>query len=954
MSPVKQQFGDYELLGPQGPLLAKGEFIKLQPKATALLWLLLQRVGDIVTKAELLDALWPNQTVSEEALSFQIRKLRQALDDNAQEPKYIATVHRLGFRFVGTDATLNPIDPPSGNVFAARQSELQQLNDAVAASDASSCKLLFVTGEPGIGKTALIQHFIEQQNAGILVGVGHCHEHSKGREPYGVLLDALGGMLRHVNHSQLIEELRSQAPSWLARVPGLMSANESRTLKNPTSRLNSERMLAEWLQALACLCRYYRLVVVLEDLHWSDPESLDILAATAKAAAGLPLLVVASYRPVDAILTQHPSNTLKQKLSAEGHAVELAVPAFSADEATVYLQAALQPRAISQDICRQLHKRSHGHPLYLAQLLSTISSYETIDANTVERVLRSVPQNLRELIGNQIDRLGEQRKQLLEHAAIIGADFSVELLAASLTKPLDEVEALCTELAANRQIIQHSGILVWPDGTVASGYRFSHDLYREVLAAQVPEINAARICAAIATRLEQAYGHRCGQVASQLASYFGRAGQDEKSLDYHVLAAYESLNMGAIEQASKQANLAKTRLDLLTQAGPQARPELVLATVRVHIGLASGGFSAVELERELARLRLLLPKVQDVALRENVLGVLWITSFFNSKHAEAARYAEQATTLGRQSKSPALECAGLAWHSLGAHVVGQDQLSLDLGEQAIALTIEHDWDPTIMGHAEPGCAAISSCAQSLWTLGRPDAALERAFEGVARAEMINNASIRCSTVGTSLGGIYLARREAHKLLQNCEDISPLCQECGQAESLAWITKFKAIALCLLGQRETGLPLLRRIIEQQHAVGALVSLSVDYVYLAEHLLADAQYDAAAQALKNGFEVLHQTGERQWETELWRTQADWHQLAQQDHVAAEACYRKALALSQPRKTLIYSLRAAMGLAQMQQNGHALDDGLGLLADCYAQFREGFTTPDLIQAKALLEMQ
>lgn len=946
-----RDFDDFHLSGPQGPLLQGGQVVKLQPKAIALLWLLLQRSGEVVSKAEILDALWPDQDVSEDALSFQVRKLRKALGDDPHEPRFIATVHRLGFRFIGGDERAGKLDPALASVFVGRESEITRLRSAGKQAAFDQLQVVFVTGDAGMGKTTLIQAFLDESRPSILVGRGSCHEHHQGSEPYAVWVDVLDSLLRQSTSAETLDSLKEVAPSWLLRIPGLMNREALKELAAVSVNAGRERLQREWLAILKLLSAEQPLVLAVEDLHWADTPSLDLLSIMVKSGADLPVLILSSYRPVDAILDEHPIKRLKQKLVGSQKAEELPLSPFDLEEVQALLGAEWADQTINSEVAEFLYQRSEGHPLYLVQLLAMLRGGPGLELSRLHERLAVVPESLKDLIVAQIDRLDPQEQQLLICGSVIGQDFSTGLLAAALEQPLAEVESACYSLAENTAFIRHTGLSVWPDGTSSGLFRFGHQLFQHVLVTGLSQLDLARFSGRIGARLEQAYGRQVSQVAPILAEYFKLAGNAAKAIDYNIQAAYQALQIGEGEEANQRVISAEEQLSRLTDSAAQQQAEMALSALRVHIAISQGGYKPQHMEEETARLRLLLPVVEDISLKENALGLLWLTSFFSSHHADAMRYADQATVLGREIGSVGLQCSGLSWHGLGTLVVGDYEQALALSDEAMALAQSDDWDPAVMLEAEPGATAISCSAQTLWSTGRPDSALERAYEGVARADMLKNPYMRCGALGTSVGSILLQRRETTKLLALCEPLLADCERYNHKESMLWVAKFRALGLCMMGQAEQGLPIFQGILQMQRAAGVTIALVADYALLAEQQLAANQPDACAETLKEGFDLLEQTGEFRWESELWRVQGDWYRLADNDLAKAVSCYQQAYDSANSRGALGYALRAVLNWAALEQGAEKRCKGFELLGDTYARFTEGFDTPDLIRARELL---
>jgi DNA-binding winged helix-turn-helix (wHTH) protein len=295
-------FGPHRVAGPHGPLSSHGVEVKLPPRAQALLWALASQPGQVLTKAALLDAVWGGAVVGEEALgfqsgccgrrsattrasratsrrctgsakaalldavwgdtvvgedalAFQIQALRQALADDARQPSYIETVHRVGYRFVSpVTATPHALNlpawvPPAGTpspsdvlspvpVLVGREAELARLRELLARALDGTRGVVFVTGEAGIGKTALVETFLADISGApaLAVARGQCVEHYGAGEAFLPLLEALSRLCRAPGGARVVESLRRHAPSWLARMPALRLTSTPCSALSRTSR----------------------------------------------------------------------------------------------------------------------------------------------------------------------------------------------------------------------------------------------------------------------------------------------------------------------------------------------------------------------------------------------------------------------------------------------------------------------------------------------------------------------------------------------------------------------------------------------------------------------------------------------------------------------------------------------------------------------------------------------
>ena len=329
-------FGPYRLAGPQGPLWQQGQVVPVQPKLLAVLWTLASQAGQVVAKDVLLEQVWPETVVSEGVLTACIRRLRRVLGEDPQQPQYIVTVHRVGYRFVAPvtrgevpRAPAPPLAPAASPpplslspppLVVGRQAELAQLHSGWSRALQGVRQLLFVTGDAGIGKTTLVETFLAQLAPTLpcWIGRGQCIEHYGAGEAYLPLLDALGHLGRAPDGAPLVACLRQMAPTWLAQLPALWEPADRVALPPTLQSTTRTRMLRELVDALEQLTAVQPLVLVLEDLHWSDASTVEVLALLARRREPARLLVLGTYRPVEVIVHEHPLKAVKQELVATG------------------------------------------------------------------------------------------------------------------------------------------------------------------------------------------------------------------------------------------------------------------------------------------------------------------------------------------------------------------------------------------------------------------------------------------------------------------------------------------------------------------------------------------------------------------------------------------------------------------------------------------------------------
>jgi len=307
---MRWRFGRFQLDRENACLWEGEQRLTLRPKTFDLLAYLVEHAGELVRKETLLEAVWRDTVVADGALTTSMGELRKVLGETAKQPQFIATVHRRGYRFIAPVLSLDtpgtaamreaplaatarpPLHAPDGSslpgaVLVDRETDLVRLHQWFRGACHGQRHVVFVTGEAGIGKTTLVDTFLAQlaSQQPLWMGRGQCIDHYGAGEAYLPLLEAFGEMGQAGSGSHVIEVLRQHAPSWLLQLPALWSPHELPTLQQRALGATRERMLREPAEAVEILTQARPLVLVLEDLHWSDASTLDWLAYVARRRA---------------------------------------------------------------------------------------------------------------------------------------------------------------------------------------------------------------------------------------------------------------------------------------------------------------------------------------------------------------------------------------------------------------------------------------------------------------------------------------------------------------------------------------------------------------------------------------------------------------------------------------------------------------------------------------------
>ena len=331
-----------------------GMRMPLRRKVFQVLVYLIEQRDRVVRRDEVLAQVWPDQYVGEETLTSCVKAVRRAVGDSGRAQRVIQTVHGHGLRFVAevTVAETPPGPRPGPSARAATcpgvpcagapggsRDGAGGLAPLVHYGPAGHAAGGFLTGEVGVGKTALVEAFVAQVAAAGAVWIGHgqCIDQYGTGEAYLPVLEALGRLCRGPQGAHVLAWLQRQAPSWLAQMPAVLPMAEREAVLRLAGNATQARMLRELAEALEILTAEQPLLLVLEDLHWSDAATLEWLAYVARRRDPARLLVLATYRPAEARGAAHPVDALVQDLLVRRQGAALMVGALSAPEVAMYV-----------------------------------------------------------------------------------------------------------------------------------------------------------------------------------------------------------------------------------------------------------------------------------------------------------------------------------------------------------------------------------------------------------------------------------------------------------------------------------------------------------------------------------------------------------------------------------------------------------------------------------------
>lgn len=955
------RFGDFELDERNARLLRHDHAVPLSPIPFNLLCTLVREHGLLLTKDELLDRVWGHRFVSASVLKGAISDIRTLLADDPRQPCFIETVSRRGYRFIcpllPQQAGCPPVtpvptslpmpqQPPSLGLFVGRGEALVRLQEAWQRAAQGLRAIVWVAGEPGIGKSTLIAHFCAGIPHALRVR-GQCVQLHGAGEPYLPVLEAIAELCRR--DEEAVSLLRSVAPTWLLQLPWLCSPAQRETLLHELVGAHPQRMLREMSEFVDRYTEQRPLLLITEDLHWGDPSTLQLIDYLARRRSPSRLMWLGSVRPDEPLVPEHPLHGLRQAMRGQGLSEEIGLLPFSAQEVATYVSERMPAMKAAPGLALALHERTGGVPLFVAALATEVMSRTAHgdDTEPASLVRRALPETLGALIDHHVARLPEPRRQLLAAAAVLGTRVHVDTLARVLDCSLMETAQRCEALIRERLWLMAPAPSETAEG--ASGcVLFRHQLFRQRLYDGLSAPLRGALHGKTGSTLEALRAGGQEVAAAELAMHFDRGHAPMKALGYYAEAAEAALlHLSPAECMSLTAR-GLILIEQLPESPSRHGLEITLATLRGAAAFHALG-AGEEARRAYQRAADRLAEVPAHPMAGLALHGLGFLHDLRAEYPEALAVAARARTLAAVQADPLLILAactvqGQALMMQGHHDAARETLeqALPLLEQAQAGT-EHDLIGFI---ADPQATVLALLSLSLAQLGLFAQARERLAQAYARAHRLAQPMALMITLWCdALCGIR--RGDVARVAALAGEMRALVDEFALAQGQAPCRWFQGWADTQWGQPREGAHQIRQAYLDNRALGMVSGGSETLGYLAEALVLQREWRQAQAQLDQALALVQRHGERIALPQLLLIQGAIAQAAGDPQAAATSA-RQAWEEAQAQGTPWLALLALVTLCTYQTPTRAEWDTLAALT---AQLAEAGDTPLLARASRLL---
>jgi len=586
------------------------------------------------------------------------------------------------------------------SIVVGRESVLCEMTAACETAVAGYRQVLFITGEPGIGKTTTVQAFLaDVVNSGRSLRAvwGQCIQHYGIGEPYQPLLEALLRFCQQPDGDRFLSALRRHGPTWLAQMPGLLALGDRATLERTAANATRERMLRELTNTLEAIAAMTPFVLWVDDLQWSDASTLDWISAFAQRPEPARILLIGTFRPPEINGIEHPLDAVADRLIQRGCVREIALGGLDKAAIVHYLERRYPPAPGQEKRFAQLAQvvqmRTAGNPLFMINVLGDLAARGLLVRQDrgwivnaeIETLALGVPDDVRKTIERMIERLPAAERELLEVASGAGLDFSAFSVATAAGRPAIDVEKIFAVLHRQQRFLRYLGPIDYPDGSVSSRFEFVHALYWDVLYERIPVGYRKELHRRVGDALEALWGERSSEIAAELAMHFEQSRRLKRAGLYRRHAALNAQRRRAYGEARMHFERALSLLSMEPPSDDRTEREALL---RMGLGAAlmpALGWGAPEVEKSYARALTLCEGFKDNLGLFPALWGLWLFYWGRGPLSTAQQIADDLIRLscGHDDLALRLQAQHACWAT--AFLRGDLEQACDRAAEGLAL-----------------------------------------------------------------------------------------------------------------------------------------------------------------------------------------------------------------------------------------------------------------------------
>jgi class 3 adenylate cyclase/predicted ATPase len=830
-----------------------------------------------------------------------------------------------------------------------RDEEIDLLLRRWARAKAGDGQVVLISGEAGIGKSRITAELEERLHAEPHLRLRYfCSPYYQDSALFP-FIDQLGRTSGFAGEDPPAAKLDKLEASLGAAAPpdedvaflaDLLSlpASEHHPLPDLRPQRKKERTLEALIRQFERLARLQPILAVFEDAHWMDPTSRELLDLTVERVRSLPVLLVVTFRP-----------EFQPHWIGQPQVTMVALNRLDRRDRTALVEQIAGGKPLPAEVVDQIADRTDGVPLFVEEFTKSVLESgvlrEEADRYVLDRPLAplAIPTTLQDSLMARLDRLAAVRL-VAQTGAAIGREFSYSLLRAVSRLPEGELAAALARLVASELVFQRGA----PPEAV---YTFKHALVQDAAHSSLLRNARQQLHAQIGDALETHFPELIDSQPELFAQHYAEAGLIEKSVAYWGKAGRRSAARSAMTEAAAQLQKGLDQLALLPDNRERHQQELEFWSALGAALRFVKGQATPEMGRAFARARELW---EQLGCPSQFLHIPYGQSFYHIYRGEfdvAQRLDEDLLRLSRERSDSAGIVLGHASAGRTLMYLGRFAAARSHLEEVLAL-----YDPISHGSLDqqsgshPRLSAMGQLGIALFCLGFPNQAVAHSNEGIAEARTLGHAPSVAANL--ALAARVLALGENNVALSECAgQLIGVAAEQGFPLYGALGTIYRGWSRVMGGDVAEGISLLRNGSSAYSATGADTRISFHIALLAKACEIAGQVEEASSLVNDALKIAERIGERWLTAELYRHKGQLL-LSQGDPEAAEEFYRKALALAEEQEAKLWQLRAAVSLARLDRDQGRRSEARDLLAPVYGWFIEGFDTPDLKGAKALLD--
>ena len=841
-----------------------------------------------------------------------------------------------------------------------RRQEMDLLRQCWSRALTGVGQVVLVTGEPGIGKSRLIAEFEEESNVEPYDSLKYFGSpHQTDASLYAVIgeLQQAAGFKRTDTSSERLAKLtallgsadHSTSEEGVTLIADLFSlpVDNRHAVQQLTPQERKERTLTTLLARIEELAVRKPILVIVEDAHWFDPTSVEFLSLLVELIPKLPVMM---------LMTARPEFVLPWPVYAHMTCITLA--RLNREDAGLLVERVVGGKQLPEEAMSQILSQTDGVPLFIEELTKTLleSGFLCEGPDKFEMIgpypSQAIPKTLHGSLLARLDRLGPA-KEIAQIGAVIGREFSHELLSAVCTSSESQLKAALQELISSE--------LVFRRGTPSNAvYRFKHALVQDAAYGTLLREPKRALHARIAEALETQFAEIAKSRPELLAHHCTEAGQIEKAASLWGTAGLQSLTRSALTEATAQLNRALNQMTALPGTAALRRQQIKFQVALANALMHTKGYASPDTKASFDQARLYIERAvalgeppDDPLLLFAVIYGFWVGNYvaFNgdalrdlAAHFLTLAAKQEATVplmIGHRLMGTSLMCTGGIAESR-AHY-----------DKAIALYNPGEHRSLAMRFGQDvGVVVLSYRSWTLWLLGYPEAALVDSNHALKAAREIGQAAtlmyaLAHATRTYSWTGNYAA---ANALV---EEIAALAAEKGALAWKAFGMMHQGSLLALTGEASTAAQIMTAGINAWRSTGSTLWMPCYLSNLASACSAVGQFDEAWRCVGEAMTAVATTKANWCEAEVHRTAGEIALMScEPDAAKAETCFERALACARQQQARSWELRAAISMARLWRDQSKRLQARDILAKVYSSFTEGFDTLDLKGAKALLD--